>query len=70
MYFPQTNLKKLSREAVHDDKDSDAESEQEEAPFNLEPDQDAHAKKPQAYLTPERILSVEFGNEGAIKDIK
>lgn len=52
------------------DSNSDAESGQDDGPFNLDPDQDAQLNIPKAWLTPERILSIEFENELLIEDAK
>ncbi|OAV98768.1 hypothetical protein PTTG_01703 [Puccinia triticina 1-1 BBBD Race 1] len=55
-----------------DDSDSNADSEQDDdgLPFNLDPDQDAQLKIPKAWLTPERVLSIEFEDELLIEDVK
>lgn len=67
---PQLDLKQLSGLAEEaDEGDSGGENENESL-FNLEPDQDAESKIPKAWLTPERILSVEFANEKLIDDMK
>lgn len=52
------------------DSNSDADSGQDDGPFNLDPDQDAQLKIPKAWLTPERILSIEFENELLIEDAR
>lgn len=67
---PQLDLKQLSGEVDDDDEDDDVDENHEDSPFNLHPDKDAESKIPKAWLTPERILSVEFADEVSIDDVK
>ncbi|KAH9813267.1 hypothetical protein DFH28DRAFT_365337 [Melampsora americana] len=67
---PQLDLKQLNGLVDEAEEDDSVDEDQEESLFNLEPDQDAESKIPKAWLTPERILSVEFPNEKLIDDVK
>ncbi|KAA1074132.1 hypothetical protein PGTUg99_023411 [Puccinia graminis f. sp. tritici] len=63
---PALDLKQFSGGDFDDsgDSDSDANSDDDGGlPFNLDPDQDAQLKIPKAWLTPEKILSIEFKDE-------
>ncbi|EFP79575.2 uncharacterized protein PGTG_05896 [Puccinia graminis f. sp. tritici CRL 75-36-700-3] len=70
---PALDLKQFSGGDFDDsgDSDSDANSDDDGGlPFNLDPDQDAQLKIPKAWLTPEKILSIEFEDELLIEDAK
>ncbi|CAH7668092.1 hypothetical protein PPACK8108_LOCUS2566 [Phakopsora pachyrhizi] len=68
---PLVDLKQLSEGHQQDDSDSDEDSVDigDELPFNLNPDENADQKIPKAWLTQERILSIEFDDEETIEDL-
>jgi hypothetical protein len=69
---PTLDLKQYSGGDFDDsgDSDSDEDSAQDDGlPFNMEPDRDAQMKIPKAWLTPDRILSIEFEDEVVIDDM-
>lgn len=68
------NLEQLADEEdtdENDDLDSNAESMQRgiDLPFNLNPDKDAQLKIPKPWLTPEKVLSIEFEDEVTIHEL-
>ncbi|KAI9630755.1 hypothetical protein KEM48_013654 [Puccinia striiformis f. sp. tritici PST-130] len=69
---PALDLKQFSGGDADESGDSSAADSDEDdgLPFNLDPDQDAQSKIPKAWLTPEKILSIEFEDELLIEDIK
>ncbi|CAH7684457.1 P-loop containing nucleoside triphosphate hydrolase protein, partial [Phakopsora pachyrhizi] len=68
---PLVDLKQFSegRQGFDSDSDEDSVDIGDELPFNLNPDENAEQKIPKAWLTPERILSIEFDDEETIEDL-
>ncbi|MBW0486506.1 hypothetical protein O181_026221 [Austropuccinia psidii MF-1] len=69
---PLLDLKQFSNEGAEDSDDLDSDEDSNEGtalPFNLIPDHDAQLKIPKPWLTPEKILSIEFEDEILIEDL-